>query len=129
MKILKRRDQQSLSGDSIFQMQRTYHGLQATSVSFVLSVAIQKISEISEISVKKPCSSVQSVALFMQNKANSAPSKSMYPFVYQKLKQNLHFCRKPKTNPIQTQTKPNLYHLGNLGNLVRNQRKFTKRCI
>jgi len=42
----------------------------------------------------------------MQNKPNLIFSKSTYPFVYQNLTQNLQFCRKPKTNPIQTQTNP-----------------------
>jgi len=104
MKILKRGDQVNLSGDSIFQMQRPYHGRQAISVLSVASVAIQKISEISEISVEKN-------NLFMQNEPNSSRPKLLYPFVQQSVIQNQHFCRKPKTNPIQTQSNPNLGNL------------------
>jgi len=43
METLKRRDQQRLSGDSIIQMPRPYHGRQAISVSTVNSVAINKL--------------------------------------------------------------------------------------
>jgi hypothetical protein len=32
------------------------------------------------------------------------------------LRQKLQFCNFPKTNPKRTQTKPNLYRLGSLGN-------------
>jgi hypothetical protein len=45
MEILKRRDRQCLSGDSIFQMSRLYHGRQATSVTSVSSVAMNKIRD------------------------------------------------------------------------------------
>ena len=80
MKILKRRDQQSLSGDSIFQMQRTYHGLQATSVSFVLSVA-----------------------LFMQNEPNFFRCRRIISAVMTKRYENITVLsdrkNEPKTNP------------------------------
>jgi hypothetical protein len=99
MKILKRCDQVNLSGDSIFQMQRPYHGRQAISVPTVNSVAIQKISEICEISVEKN-------NLFMQNKPNLVRRGGFQVYLWQALIQNLHFCRKPKTNPIQTQSNP-----------------------
>jgi hypothetical protein len=42
MEILKRRDQQRLSGDSIFQMQRPYPGRQAISAGSAFS-AVRKI--------------------------------------------------------------------------------------
>jgi len=85
------------------------------SVCSVLSVAEDLLifSEISEISVKKLCPSVQSVALFTQNKPNFwsffRPKNNLNPFNSKTVQKNLHFCRKPKTNPIQTQNKPNFY--------------------
>jgi len=69
------------------------------------------------------------INLFMQNKPNLVRRGGFQVLVWQSVMQNLHFCRKPKTNPIkanqtqflpeQTQNKPNsnpnLYRLGNLG--------------
>jgi hypothetical protein len=67
----------------------------------------------------------------MQNKPNLVRRGGFQVYIWQALITNPHFCRKPKQTqfkPNQTQflpaeaknkpkTKPNLYRLGNLGNL------------
>jgi len=77
-------------------------------------------SEICEISVKKPRSSVQSVALFMQNKPNFSPiwglGNELNSFYNKALRENLQFCIFPKTNPNEPNSnpiKPNLYEAQN----------------
>jgi len=65
--------------------------------------------------------------LFMQNKPNFdpfLPLRNQLNSLYKKaIQKNLQFCRNPKTNPIQSQSKPNLGNLGNMDTCSRRSGK------
>jgi hypothetical protein len=118
MEILKRRDQQGLSGDSIFQMQRPFHGRQATSVSSVNSMAIY--DKCRGFSTNPPFFAKQT-----QYFPVFGPKTTICKYESQfKANFNPIFI---KSKPIQSQTNPiylsrcllSGYRLGNLGNLQR----------
>jgi hypothetical protein len=113
MRILKRRDQQRLSGGSIFKMHGPYHVRKAISVPSpapasskqgVLSV-VRKI----RVNPRNPRLKIAKVAntgcpialLILQNKPNFRPFQLKIEDLPKKQTQN-----KPKTNPIQTQFLP-----------------------
>jgi hypothetical protein len=100
MKTFKRRDQQRLSGDSIFQMPRPYHGHQAASVSSVNSVDIHKIRVNSRNSLLK-----RYLPLYICKESSTNP-----PFYAKQTQFSSFFAQNrgfaQKTNPKQTQSNP-----------------------
>jgi len=86
MKTLKRRDQQRLSGDSIFQMPGPYHGRQAFSA----------------------CSAVSAVKYYV--KSGIYRLSNHYAYFTKQTQLCAFFAQKQgfdeKTNPIQTQSNP-----------------------
>jgi hypothetical protein len=118
MKTLKRRDQQCLSGDSIFQIQRTFPGRQSTSVSSVNSVEMNKSCDNLFKSVANADKSgkyqLSNRSTFYAKRTQSCPPWWITSFCVQKCYTNSTFLSKaknePKTNPIFT-----LHSLGDEG--------------
>jgi hypothetical protein len=110
MEILKRRDRQCLSGDSIFQMSRLYHGRQATSVTSVSSVAIYDICR--ESSTNPP--------FFAKRTQSCPPWRIPSLFVASTYLKSTILSKaknKPNSKPILPVTMPlSGNRLGNLGN-------------